>query len=52
MTFKTCFSCGGALSAVLTKRRLFAQFLMKVVRCPHCRLRTTVLRIRKSARSL
>jgi hypothetical protein len=41
MTFKTCRSCGRDLSRVPVKRKLFTQFMMKVVRCPHCRLRTT-----------
>jgi hypothetical protein len=43
MTFKTCPSCGGDLSVAPVKKKLFSQFLMKVLRCPHCRQRTTFL---------
>ena len=43
MTFKTCRSCGADLSPAQEQRKLFTQFLMKVVRCPQCRLRTTLL---------
>jgi hypothetical protein len=45
MMCTSCPSCGGDLSAVPVTRKLFTQFLMKVVRCPHCRLRTTFLTI-------
>jgi hypothetical protein len=47
MMFKTCPSCGGDLSAVTVKRNLFGHFWMKVVRCPLCRRRTTLLTRRK-----
>jgi hypothetical protein len=47
MTFRTCASCGGDLTGVAVEQKLFRQFLMKVVRCPQCRLRTTVLTLRK-----
>jgi hypothetical protein len=47
MTFKTCPSCGGELSVVPVKRRKFTHFWMKVLRCPQCRLRTTLLNRRK-----
>ena len=48
MTFKTCRSCGGDLSGVQAKRKLFTQFVMKVVRCPQCKLRNTYLISRNS----
>jgi hypothetical protein len=48
MMCKTCPSCGGDLSGVRLKRKLFTQFVSKVVRCPQCKLRTTVLTIREN----
>jgi hypothetical protein len=50
MRFKNCPSCGGDTSAIPVKKRQFAQFLLKVVRCPHCRLRNTFLDSRRSRR--
>jgi hypothetical protein len=49
MMCTSCPSCGGDLSAVPVKRKLFTQFLMEVVRCPQCRLRTTFLTIRENS---
>jgi hypothetical protein len=43
MTFQTCHSCGGDLSTIPVKRKLFTQFVMTVVRCRQCGLRTTLL---------
>jgi hypothetical protein len=43
----SCPACGGNTSGVPVKKRLFAQFVMKVVRCPHCQLRQTYLTRRK-----
>jgi hypothetical protein len=52
MICTSCRSCGADLSAVPGKGQLFTQFLMKVVRCPHCRLRTTVLTLRRKSDGL
>jgi hypothetical protein len=49
MMCKTCPSCGGDLSGVRLKRKLFTQFVSNVLRCPHCRLRTTFLTIRENS---
>jgi hypothetical protein len=43
----TCPSCGGDTSGVTVKKRLFAHFVVRVVCCPHCRLRKTYLTSRK-----
>jgi hypothetical protein len=48
MMCKACPSCGGDLSSVPVKQKRFTQFLVKVVRCPHCSLRTTLLTRRKA----
>jgi hypothetical protein len=50
MRINTCPACGGDTSSVRAKKRLFAQFVMKVVRCPHCRLRQSFLTRRKAAK--
>jgi hypothetical protein len=42
-----CFSCGGDTSTVPLKKRKFADFVVKVIRCPHCKLRQTIITIRK-----
>jgi hypothetical protein len=47
MTFKTCRSCGAELSPAQVQRKLFTQFVVKVARCPLCRLRTTLITRRK-----
>jgi hypothetical protein len=47
MTFKTCRSCGADLSPAQVQRKLFTQFVVKVARCPLCRLRTTMITRRK-----
>jgi hypothetical protein len=48
MRCRICPSCGADTSKVPVKKRSFARFLAKVIRCPHCKLRKTVLTIRKS----
>jgi hypothetical protein len=52
MGSKTCPSCGGDMSSVPATRRVSAQFVVRVIRCPHCRLRQTFLTTRpaRSAR--
>jgi hypothetical protein len=52
MRLKICPSCAGDTSTVPVKKRLFAQFSMKVIRCPHCKLRATFLTIRKTRNEL
>ena len=52
MPRRICPSCGGDTSAVPVKKRQFAEFLMKVVRCPHCGLRNTVLLARPLPRRI
>ena len=51
MRLRICSSCGGDTSAVPVKKRKFAEFLVRIVRCPHCELRKTFLTIRKSGSS-
>jgi hypothetical protein len=50
MRRRICPSCGGDTSTVPAKKRPFAQFLVKVVRCPHCGLRNTLIAPRKERR--
>jgi hypothetical protein len=52
MRSRVCSSCGGDTSKVPVDKRQFARFLAKVIRCPHCKLRKTVLIIRKSGPGL
>jgi hypothetical protein len=47
MRINTCPNCGCDISAVPMKKRLFAQFQMKVVRCPRCKQRRTFLKRRE-----
>jgi hypothetical protein len=48
MQRRICPSCGADMSKVPVKKWQFARFVAKVVRCPQCNLRKTVLTIRKA----
>jgi hypothetical protein len=43
-----CPSCGAVRSIVRVKKRQFSQFLVRVICCPQCKLRTTFLTFRRS----
>ena len=52
MRRRICPSCGADTSKVPVKKRRFARFLAKVICCPQCKLRKTVLITRKSGPGL
>jgi hypothetical protein len=49
MKCNTCPSCGIDRSTARVKKRQFTQFMVEVIRCPLCKLRTTFLTLRREA---